>query len=1589
MSINIHKKKSAKCHSIRIIAFLISGILLITGFNIGGFYSGVVAEDPPDTDGDGLSDADEVNRYGTDPNDPDTDGDGISDGVEANPNIWWFEAEEHEMGGIETINQGDASNGQALIVGPNQEPVLMLNENSFPNVLGGNQYKFYVRAKGAENTKIGLAEKTFLPYDLNAQPPKYGDKHKLTSQYRWYSTPSFITTGMVNQLQLQVIALDTLEYGAVCLDKLLLVRINEDTGEYTNIDFGQLTDPLHQDTDIDGRGDGKERNDDIYWWEAEDLITNSVYDKNNPHNYDFFCQINPSNQVSNSKEISKGNLQNNDLIDEAAIYETVEGQLNGEYKLYVKAKKSTMDFTQIRIDIKYWVENPWPGHYEYLVSQDDHIVTQVYRWYSTPEFTTDPSKDLEITVKDLSNGNAYLDKVMLAKMEAFPEGQITDPLDPDVDWDGLFDGDETSDNVWWFEAEDHKFDHMDVWIISNDGASNSKGVERHGMVPGPLIDKNSFPNVNKGTYQFYVRAKSFYASQFIEISVDDTEIDEEYHKLTSEFRWYCTDLFSIPNDDTQIKLSVNTDNHAEIDKLILVRIKDANNNPTDKGPGVTPTDPLDPDVDFDYLNDGNEVSENVFWFEAEHYISAGAQEMDFTKASNSKGIKAISGEKLYEIQQTFLGGTYICYVRAKGHDDGSTDMGHGNILKIYYEYGQTVCHNDWEVTLDYSEWYLNNFQWYTTEKFTVPEGIVTLYSYATTQKIGVDKIIVVRIRDEDGRSTGTYNWKISHAIDSDSDGDCIYDGTETNQYRTLPLEIDSDADEIDDGTELSYWQSRGLTDNEITQNINLKDSDYDGMIDGREIKYCMNPAYSKAANPAMGLDPTINDASSDCDIDSLVAKDELNLYCTDPTTGTTYGTWPDYSIATITDEVGVGYGTRTSASRNAQDTVFITKMKFTAPAGASDPFGWGTYSCHMYQTNNVQIIVELKSYNNNDETQIDEEDEFTNIAMYKYDEISDSWINVPIEQIIDHTGLVEVKSQGAQEPNHLYKVTWQNSFDQDDPGVTSTLQVTASIKIAFICPMGNYVYPSEIFFKNEDDQQLFFRGTTDTSGGWIAGNAGNEKYISLYTYNPTTQQENLISSDIIYTKTDEGNFLYKDSEFCYPLSNGILLKNMNQVVYKIKFNLYNPLPIESSQFHISTDGYYPYDDWDVDGLTDYEEANLETDPYDSEDPGIFSKYESGMNTRDYFCWEEHELDYYALNSVVVRRGTSITIGGNPNAVLSNPNGPKNLEIVGNTINIKDDDPVGKYTITRTQGGWSVSMFLYVIFDLVSTQEGHNGITLTSAGRMAYAYDESSNKDENSMQYNRRTVNGNVYKFNERSIYSLNSHNSLDGKVLQIAIACVNGDVDDATAANHISTAVENLIWYSKNIDGNYNVETMLNIHQITEVQATNAANGIEQSLIEGQCLDYANMVTSFLRAIGIPSRIGFGAGTGNWFYHEWSEAWISVPPSDTNTWYLYDATDCDTSWDYYGHTNLENKAHDTHQDSIAEGGSSRSSYKYGRGNVNDQSDIIVTAAPNWVQTWVPNGGDNNDYIEWNKVTKATSIHDADSDDDIIDETFFY
>jgi len=92
----------------------------------------------------------------------------------------------------------------------------------------------------------------------------------------------------------------------------------------------------------------------------------------------------------------------------------------------------------------------------------------------------------------------------------------------------------------------------------------------------------------------------------------------------------------------------------------------------------------------------------------------------------------------------------------------------------------------------------------------------------------------------------------------DSDGDTLLDGEEINTYQTNPSKADTDGDGLDDAQEL---QSTGT-------NPHKADSDDDGMPDGWEVQY--------------GLDPLVNDASLDEDLDGFSNLKEY-LSGTDPT----------------------------------------------------------------------------------------------------------------------------------------------------------------------------------------------------------------------------------------------------------------------------------------------------------------------------------------------------------------------------------------------------------------------------------------------------------------------------------------------------------------------------------------------------------------------------------------------------------------------------------------------------------------------------------------------------------------------------------
>ncbi len=137
-------------------------------------------------------------------------------------------------------------------------------------------------------------------------------------------------------------------------------------------------------------------------------------------------------------------------------------------------------------------------------------------------------------------------------------------------------------------------------------------------------------------------------------------------------------------------------------------------------------------------------------------------------------------------------------------------------------------------------------------------------------------------------------------------------------------------------------------------------------------------------------------------------------------------------------------------------------------------------------------------------------------------------------------------------------------------------------------------------------------------------------------------------------------------------------------------------------------------DSDSDGLTDGEEKLFNVGPNDAHSPGLAIKYDKKYKTFQYFSATDSAYlpmiqggdQYLMRTSMVMRRGipfkfiapstASLVITG-PNSTTINPvldpiNG-------GWTATFPLNGPVGTYTATTTEGTWSKTMPIYVIFEL--------------------------------------------------------------------------------------------------------------------------------------------------------------------------------------------------------------------------------------------------------------------------------------------------
>jgi hypothetical protein len=138
-------------------------------------------------------------------------------------------------------------------------------------------------------------------------------------------------------------------------------------------------------------------------------------------------------------------------------------------------------------------------------------------------------------------------------------------------------------------------------------------------------------------------------------------------------------------------------------------------------------------------------------------------------------------------------------------------------------------------------------------------------------------------------------------------------------------------------------------------------------------------------------------------------------------------------------------------------------------------------------------------------------------------------------------------------------------------------------------------------------------------------------------------------------------------------------------------------------------------DSDGDGLSDGYEQLYDTNPLDDKSPGLYVEYHPAYQTKKFYPWQQYGDKFIAhssLNSnirdVIARRGTTIYVGGPPNATLEIIKSSGSLTTLnpirnscggGWTISIPSNSTVGTYTLRGTEGNWQKELTLHVIFEL--------------------------------------------------------------------------------------------------------------------------------------------------------------------------------------------------------------------------------------------------------------------------------------------------
>lgn len=337
-------------------------------------------------------------------------------------------------------------------------------------------------------------------------------------------------------------------------------------------------------------------------------------------------------------------------------------------------------------------------------------------------------------------------------------------------------------------------------------------------------------------------------------------------------------------------------------------------------------------------------------------------------------------------------------------------------------------------------------------------------------------------------------------------------------------------------------------------------------------------------------------------------------------------------------------------------------------------------------------------------------------------------------------------------------------------------------------------------------------------------------------------------------------------------------------------------------------------DTDEDGLEDWQEKLIGTNDSESRSPGLYCLYKDSYNTKKYTSWKTFSDNNgsftIGLERIVIRRGTTVELGGHPEGNISiepTKRNMDNLQADGMQIEIPEDNSVGKYEIIMVEGGWQTKMDLFVVFDPFKTSLSEEEIN-------AYGYDEHGSRDERGYIYttSNKLLKGDLYPFGD------GNDNLTD--IYEFALAGVGNTSDPISASVKLVRIVaqrntaapgeppqlrdpRSILYFNQGKIQGLTLEDAEKL-SMNGVSRDDLADPDHTKTLAAWCDECAFALTGLLRSIGIPSRITslHPSPDTELMGHYVSEAWFEESMykadylPDKGDWYALDADEWNAEW---------------------------------------------------------------------------------------------